>query len=103
MKGLYGLKQAGHGWYQEMSWVLIKDLGFTHSFVDHLVFFQCSSDEHMIIDMIIVVAMDDMAVTLKQAEDITRFKANIQHYWEITNNGPIHWFLGFRISHNRTT
>ena len=61
VKGLYGLKQAGHGWYQEMSWVLVKDLGFTCSTVDHSVFFQCSPNEHTII----VVAMDNMAVTLK--------------------------------------
>ena len=61
VKGLYGLKQAGHGWYQEMSQVLVKDLGFTHSTVDHLVFFRCSSDEHTII----VVATDNMAVTSK--------------------------------------
>ena len=61
VKGLYGLKQAGCGWYQEMSWVLVKDLGFTRSAVDHSVFFWCSPDEHMII----TVAMDDMAVTSK--------------------------------------
>ena len=73
VKGLYGLKLAGCGWYQEMSWVLIKDLGFTCSAVDHLVFFWHLSDKHTII----TVAMDDMAVTSKQAEDITRFKADI--------------------------
>ena len=61
VKGLYGLKQAGHGWYQEMSQVLVKDLGFTHSAVDHSVFFQCSPNEHMII----AVAMDNMVVTSK--------------------------------------
>ena len=99
VKGLYGLKQAGHGWYQEMSQVLIKDLRFTCSTVDHSVFFQCSPDEHMII----AVTTDDMAVTLKQAKDITRFKADIQHYWKITNNRPIQWFLGFQISHDCTT
>ena len=98
VRGLYGLKQAGHGWYQEMSRVLIKDLGFTHSAVDHSVFFQRLSDEHMII----AVATDDMVVTSKQAEDITRFKADIQRYWEITDNGPIYWFLGFQISHDHT-
>ena len=27
-KGLYGLKQAGRGWYQEMSRVFVKELGF---------------------------------------------------------------------------
>ena len=81
-----------------MSRVLIKDLGFTCSAVDHSVFFWHSSDKHTII----AVAIDDMAVTSKRAEDITRFKANIQHYWEITDNGPIRWFLGFQISHNCT-
>ena len=99
VKGLYGLKQAGRGWYQEMSRVLVKDPGFTCSAVDHSVFFWHSPDKHTII----VVIMDDMAVTLKRAEDITRFKANIQCYWEITDNGPIRWFLGFQISCNRTT
>ena len=99
VKGLYGLKQAGCWWNQEMSRVLVKDLGFTHSAVDHSVFFWCSSHKHMII----TVAMDDMVVTSKQAEDITRFKADIQHYWEITDNKPIHWFLGFWISCNCTT
>ena len=99
VKGLYGLKQAGCGWYQEMSWVLVKDLGFTCSAVDHSVFFRCSSNEHTII----TVATNDMAVTSKRAEDITRFKANIQCYWEITDNGPIHWFLGFQISRDHHT
>ena len=98
VKGLYGLKQAGRGWYQEMSRVLIKDLGFTRSAVNHSVFFRRSSNEHTII----AVATDDMAVTSKRAEDITRFKANIQRHWEITDNGPIHWFLGFQISRDRT-
>ena len=81
-----------------MSRVLVKDLGFTRSAVDHSVFFWRSSDEHMII----AVATDDMAVTSKRAEDITRFKADIQCYWEITDNGPICWFLGFQISRDHT-
>ena len=28
LKGLYGLKQAGRGWYMEMMRVFIKELGF---------------------------------------------------------------------------
>ena len=81
-----------------MSWVLIKDLGLTRSAVDHSVFFQCSPNKHMII----AIATDDMAVTSKRAEDITRFEADIQCYWEITDNGPICWFLGFQITHDCT-
>ena len=81
-----------------MSRVLVKYLGFTRSAVDHSVFFRRSPDEHTII----AVATDDMAVTSKRAKDITRFKADIQCYWEITDNGPIRWFLGFQISRDRT-
>ena len=38
LKGLYGLKQAGRGWYQELTKVLLGDLGFTCSLLDHSVF-----------------------------------------------------------------
>ena len=31
LKGLYGLKQAGRGWYMEMSKVFVHDLGFKQS------------------------------------------------------------------------
>jgi hypothetical protein len=31
LKGLYGLKQAGQGWYLEMSKVFIKKMGYKHS------------------------------------------------------------------------
>jgi Reverse transcriptase (RNA-dependent DNA polymerase) len=59
LKGLYGLKQAGRGWYQEMSRVLIKELGFNRSAIDHSVFIRRSEGEHTVI----AVATDDMALT----------------------------------------
>ena len=68
-----------------MSWVLIKDLRFACSVVDHSVFFQQSSDEHTVI----TIVTDDMAVTSKCPEDIVKFKVEIRKYWEITDNGPI--------------
>ena len=39
LKGLYRLKQAGRGWYMEMSKVLILEMGFKHSVIDHSVFY----------------------------------------------------------------
>jgi Reverse transcriptase (RNA-dependent DNA polymerase) len=39
LKGLYGLKQAGRGWYMEMSKVLITEMGFKRSEIDHSVFY----------------------------------------------------------------
>ena len=94
-KGLYGLKQAGRGWYLEMSRVFMKELGFKRSAVDHSVFYQHDGKTHMIV----VVATDDMAVTSKRGEDARKFKSDIKR--EITDNGPIKWFLGFKIKHDR--
>jgi hypothetical protein len=39
LKGLYGLKQAGRGWYLEMAGVFVNKLGFKRSAIDHSVFY----------------------------------------------------------------
>jgi len=93
LKGLYGLNQARRGWYLEMSRIFIKELGFVRSAADHSVFHRRTVNDHTVI----VVATDNMAVTSKQAVDAIKFKAGIRKFWEITDNGPISWFLGFRI------
>jgi len=92
-KGLYGLKQAERGWYFEMSRVFLEELGFMKSAVDHSVFYKRKGEEHMIV----AVAMDDMAITSKQKTDAENFKSNIKRFWDITDHGPINWFLGFQI------
>ena len=88
LKGLYGLKQAGRGWYQEMSRVLMGELGFKRSAADHLVFFCQTKDEHIII----AIATDDMAVTSRRSVDTEKFKRNIKTFWDITNHRPIDGF-----------
>jgi len=96
-KGLYGLKQAGRGWYLEMSRVFLKELGFERSAIDHLVFYQRKAEEHTIV----AVATDDMALMLKQKIDAKNFKLQIAKHWEIMDHGPIRWFLGFQIKRDR--
>ena len=76
-----------------MSRVLIKELGFNGSAANHSVFMRCMAEEHTII----MVVTDDMAVTSKRSEDAEMFKKNIKKFWDITDNGPIGWFLGFQI------
>ena len=93
MKGHYGLKQVGRGWYQEMSRVLMGELGFKRSAANHSVFFCQAKDEHVII----AIATDDMAVTSKRAINAEKSKRNIKTFWDITDHGPIGWFLGFQI------
>lgn len=97
LKGLYGLKQAGRGWYLEMSKVFMKELGFKRSAIDHSVFYRRTAEEHTIV----AVATDDMAVTSKRSVDADRFKTKIKEFWDITDHGPIKWFLGFQIKRDR--
>ena len=61
LKGLYGLKQAGRGWYLEMTRVFLKELDFKRSAINHSVYFRRKGEEHMIV----AVATDDMALTSK--------------------------------------
>ena len=96
-KGLYRLKQAGGGWYMEMTRVFIKELGFERSAIDHLVYYRHKGEEHMIV----AVATDDMALTSKRAEDAQQFKAKIKIFWDITDHGPIKWFLRFEIKRDQ--
>ena len=99
LKGLYGLKQAGRGWFLEMSRVFLKELGFKRSAIDHSVFYRRTGEEHTIV----AVATDDMALTgmSKRKSDAERFKSDIRKFWDITDHGPIKWFLGFEIRRDR--
>jgi Reverse transcriptase (RNA-dependent DNA polymerase) len=51
--------------------------------------------------MIVAVATDDMAVTSKRTVDIKHFKSEIKKHWDITDHGPIKWFLDFKIRKNQ--
>src|SRR5882762_4938951 len=97
LKGLYGLKQAGRGWHQELTKVFITDLGFKRSAVDHSVFIRQTPDEHSIV----AVATDDMAITSKRMMDVEKFKSELRRYWEISDKGELSWFLGFEVKRNR--
>ena len=85
LKGLYGLKQAGRGWYLKMTKVFMEEMGYNCSRIDHSVFYKKKGDKHTVV----AVATDDMALTSKRKADAERFKAQIQKFWEITDHGPI--------------
>ena len=59
---LYGLKKAGHKWQKTLTAVMMNDLGFKHSPVDHSVYLRQSGNEHTTI----TVVTDNMVVTSKQ-------------------------------------
>ena len=75
----------------------MKELGCKWFAIDHSVFYWKNGDKHTIV----AVATDNMAITSKQSIDAENFKLNIRKFWDITDHGPIKWFLGFEIKRNR--
>ena len=74
-----------------MSSVFMNKLGFKKSAVDHSVFYHRTKDEHTIV----VVAMDDMAITSKRLEDVEKLKRELRQHWKISDLGELTWYLGF--------
>lgn len=59
----------------------------------HHYYFKHTSDEHTII----MVSVDDMAVTLKHPQHIILFKDELQKHFEILDLGALTWLLGLKV------
>ena len=81
----------------EQAWTFMNKMGFKWSAIDHSVFYWRSGKEHTIV----AVATDDMALTSKRKVNAEQFKSKVKEFWEITDHGPIKWFLGFQIKRDR--
>jgi hypothetical protein len=92
LRSLYGLKQAGFEWSEELEKFLL-DYGFTHSQVDQAVYFRGNVEEHTVI----TVSVDDMAVTSKRLRDIEHFKAELHERFNISDLGELTWLLGLKV------
>jgi hypothetical protein len=60
LRSLYGLKQAGFEWSEELASAFAK-MGFSRSQIDQAVYYYRRTDKHMVI----TISVDDMAVTSK--------------------------------------
>jgi len=96
LRSLYGLKQAGFEWSEELAKVFLT-IGFTRSQVDQAIYYKKSADEHMVI----TVSVDDMAVTLKHLAHIERFKSQLHEYFKISDLGELSWLLGLKVERKR--
>jgi hypothetical protein len=95
---LYGLKQAGFEWSEELEKFFLEVAGFTRSQVDQAVYFRHVAEEHTVI----TVSVDDMAVTSRHLEHIIRFKAKLRERFEISDLGELTWLLGLKVERNRS-
>jgi hypothetical protein len=95
-KALYGLKQGGRKWYETLRTALA-DLGLSRAESDFSVFF--AHIENQIV--IILVHVDDCAITGSSQELVNEFKTKIGAKYKLTDFGPISWFLGIKVIRDR--
>jgi hypothetical protein len=91
-KALYGMKQLGQLWHKLLSKIMAR-LGFSRLKIDHSVFFKFIGDTNMVI----AVAMDNMALTLKMLLDLIDLKEQLKKHVEISDKEELNWFLGFEV------
>jgi hypothetical protein len=96
LKGLYGIKQAGHEWYLELCGTFNK-LEFTRSHADHSVFYKHGDEP-----IIVTVSTDDMTLAAKLLATIEQLKKDLRSHYEISDLGEIHWLLGIEVKRDRT-
>jgi transposase InsO family protein len=96
LRSLYGLKQAGFEWSEELE-KFFMDVGFTRSQVDRAVYLKRFLDEHTVI----TVSVDDMAVTSRYLQHIEAFKNQLRERFEISDLGELTWLLGLKVERNR--
>jgi Reverse transcriptase (RNA-dependent DNA polymerase) len=92
-KSLYGLKQAGRKRCDTLSCALA-DIGFGVTQADPGVF----QEEIGSNILIVVVHVDDCAITGSLLELIEAYKKKLNEKYSLTDLGPIHWLLGIKVT-----
>jgi len=96
-KPLYGVKQAGWQWKAKLDDIM-RPLGFEKSQADDCLYILREKGE---IVMLVLMYVDDMAVTGKSIEKVQGFKTALSHEFEISDLGELKYILGIQIMRNR--
>ena len=100
-KSLYGLKQSGKNWYNELHEFLtnIPDLTLTRSDVDPCLY--VSRDEGGEPDLVIAVYVDDLAISGKE-KSVETFKRAINGRFQMKDLGELTQVLGIEVVRDRS-
>jgi virulence-associated protein VapD len=96
LKVLYGLKQAGRQWKARLNKVM-KVLGFKASQANDCLYVL---QEKGTVVLLVLVYVDDMAVTSKSINQIQKFKLDISKEFDITDIGELNYILGIQVVRN---
>ncbi|KAJ2911503.1 hypothetical protein MD484_g8910, partial [Candolleomyces efflorescens] len=87
---LYGTKQEGNKWYEELSLSLEK-LGLTKSSADHSLFYRVTSPTNY---CLLGVATDDFTYVANSKGTIRKLKEGMGKFMELVDMGELSWILG---------
>ena len=91
---MYGLKQAGKLWYEEINNSLVKKLRFTRTYADTNIYYKIIDNNNLIIiglyvdDMVIIGNLDNIQDTIKKIKDL----------YTVSKIDEINYILGIRIT-----
>lgn len=97
LRPLYGLKQSARHWHKKLLRVLREKLNMSQSDVDQAVFFRVKGTDLIVI----VVHVDDLTVVAATVALIVEVKAKLREAFDISDEGEIHWILGFSVERDR--
>lgn len=91
-RALYGTKQGGHEWYQDLKGKFLL-LGYTVCSADEAVFYKFSGNKYTIV----AAATDDFTIIAESVESAELIKRQLNSFYELVDLGDINWLLGISI------
>jgi hypothetical protein len=96
VKALYGTKQGGRVWYENIRNTL-NSMGYERTEADHAVFTRVRSGALSILALYV----DDITMACKSLEVINQDKEQLKKHYEMTDLGEIAWKLGVHVMRDR--
>ena len=95
MKAVYGTKQGGHVWYENIRRTL-KNMGYERTEADHAVFICVKGD----VLSILALYINDITMACNNLQVIQEDKETLKKHYQMTDLGEITWILGMHITHD---
>ena len=95
VKAVYGTKQGGHVWYENIRQTL-KNMGYERTKADHAVFICVKGD----ILSILALYINDITMACNNLQVIQEDEETLKMHYQMTDLGEITWILGMHIMHD---
>jgi len=96
VKAVYGTKQGGRVWYEEIRNTLLM-MGYQRTDADHAVFIRQSDSP----PSFIALYVDDITMVAERLETIERDKKALNQKYQMSDLGELTWILGMHVTRKR--